>query len=924
MWNALVCGLVWGGALATSAASVSDYAVRLSAISQSSPPQIILTWPADAAATNCLLYRKLRDDSAWGSAVSLAALATNYVDSNVEAGGAYEYQIARTTPSYDSYGYIYAGIEVPLVESRGTVILLVDNSCVSSLTAELTRLQQDLVGEGWTVLRHDVPRMKVDPADTNAVVGAARASELASAKSLVLADYNANPSQVRVVFLLGHVLVPYSGVLAPDGHSQHSGAWPADVYYGNLDGIWGDSKFTSTGVSDLRNRNVPGDGKFDPSRLPSDVALQVGRVDLANLPAFSLKEIELLRQYLNKDHNFRHALLAVERRGLIDDNFGLSTGEPLAVNGWGNFAPMFGAGQTFTSASWIGTLATQSYLWGYGCGSGTFTACGGVASSTDFAANDPRVVFTMFFGSYFGDWDAQNNFLRAAVATPNYTLTSVWAGRPNWQFHHMALGETVGFSTRLSQNNSATYRANSYARYVHVALMGDPTLRLHPVAPPTSLVAAAHSTGGVDLSWRPSPDAIMGYHVYRAATVAGPFTRLNGALLGTTNYTDPASGSCSYMVRAVKLEVSGSGSYWNASQGIYCGFEARPILTITASSTSKVYGAPVPTLTAAYSGFVNGDTTNSLSSLAVLSTPATAGSPVGRYPITPSGASSSNYTLVYSPGTLVVQPAVPIGLGTSTANPALPGQLFSLSMTLQVVDPGAGTPSGAVQFKIAGANAGGPVVLSGSTATYFCSALAHGAYPVSAEYAGDGNFAGTTNWLWPDLLMNTPPVAGTDQVGRWPGREVKVLISSLLGNDFDADNDPVSFDGVGALSSNGGQVSIIGDWVVYTPPPGFTNTDTFTYTIRDSYAAQAHGMVVVHILSEEDLSSGLTITVLSGGSYLIRGDGIPGRAYRVVFAEELEPPSWQTLGTATADALGAFVLMDENGSAQRFYRLAYP
>ena len=65
------------------------------------------------------------------------------------------------------------------------------------------------------------------------------------------------------------------------------------------------------------------------------------------------------------------------------------------------------------------------------------------------------------------------------------------------------------------------------------------------------------------------------------------------------------------MVRAVKLEVSGSGSYYNASQGIFqalaSGF-GPPVLTITAQSTNKVYGAPLPGFTVLYSGFTNGDT----------------------------------------------------------------------------------------------------------------------------------------------------------------------------------------------------------------------------------------------------------------------------------------------------------------------------
>ena len=92
---------------------------------------------------------------------------------------------------------------------------------------ELSRLEQDLAGDGWTVLRHDVPRTAVNPANTNSSVWAARAGELASLKALIKADYNADPSNVKAVFLFGHLPVPYSGNLNPDGHPQHQGAWPA-------------------------------------------------------------------------------------------------------------------------------------------------------------------------------------------------------------------------------------------------------------------------------------------------------------------------------------------------------------------------------------------------------------------------------------------------------------------------------------------------------------------------------------------------------------------------------------------------------------------------------------------------------------------------------------------------------------------------
>jgi hypothetical protein len=82
-------------------------------------------------------------------------------------------------------------------------------------------------------------------------------------------------------------------------------------------------------------------------------------------------------------------------------------------------------------------------------------------------------------------------------------------------------------------------------------------------------------------------------------------------------------------------------------------------LTITADSMSKVYGAAVPALTASYSGFVNGDTTASLSTSPTISTTATATSPVAGspYPITASGAVDADYTIGYGPGSLTVTAA---------------------------------------------------------------------------------------------------------------------------------------------------------------------------------------------------------------------------------------------------------------------------
>ncbi|MEI7729701.1 MAG: hypothetical protein WCO56_09010 [Verrucomicrobiota bacterium] len=552
------------------ATALKDMAVQVSALVQTNPPKITLQWPVDSLATNYTVYRKTRDATNWGAGWVLGTNVSRYEDTNVSVGCAWEYRVqkggwAGSVPiPYEADGYVYAGIETPLTENRGKLILLVDQTVTNALSEELIRLKWDLIGDGWQVLRHDVL-----PTDS-----------VTNIKAIIQAEYNTDTNQVKAVFLLGHVPVPYSGDMAPDGHPDHTGAWPADVFYGDMHGVWTDAITGTNQSAYLRIRNLPGDGKYDQDYLPASVELQVGRVDLYQMPAFSLSTVELLRQYLRKDHHFKHRDFTAERRAFIDDQFGLvwwsSTNyEAFAANAWRDFSTFFGPSNC-APGSWFGlhagqtTLTNQSFLWAYGGSGGYYTGAYEIGSTSDFATKDSQAVFTMLFGSEFGDWDSANCFLRAPLAAKSFGLTCVWAGRPWWEFHHMALGETIGFSTRVSQENPYLYDANGDAvRLVSVALMGDPSLRMHPVAPPGPLLVASNATGGLDLSWRPSPDTVAGYHVYRAVSNGGAFLRLTTAPISGTNFTDSLATTNLYMVRAIKLETSASGTYWNASQGVF-------------------------------------------------------------------------------------------------------------------------------------------------------------------------------------------------------------------------------------------------------------------------------------------------------------------------------------------------------------------
>lgn len=524
-----------------------DRCVLLSAEVQKSPPRIELRWPADLKATGYAVFRKAPADAAWVEAgPALDAKETHYVDATVQVGTAYEYKVLKAGTAGDKTfrgsGYILAGVEVPLRDSRGKVVLVVDASQAVALAEPLLRLERDLAGDGWVVLRRDVPPTAAPP----------------EVKAVIKEAYEADRDAVRAVFLFGRVPVPYSGDTNPDGHGDHRGAWPADAYYGDMDGEWTDDKVEDPKASRAENRNAKGDGKFDPSQLPSPVELEVGRVDLSQMPAFGKSETELLRRYLDKNHAWRHGRLEALRRGLVCDKFGDFRGEAFVSSGWRNFAPLVGDG-TVRAADWFASLGAETYLLAQGSGAGGYQSCAGVGTTADFAAKPTKAVFTLLFGSYFGDWDSRDNLLRAPLAAESHGLVSVWAGRPHWVLHPMGLGETIGRCARLTQNNRGLYPpTGSFAGGVHVALMGDPTLRLHVVAPPADV-----KLGNGKLTWK-SADAV---HVYHAADAKGLFTRLTESPVKETTY--PATKKGVYMVRAVKLESGPSGSYFNASQGVF-------------------------------------------------------------------------------------------------------------------------------------------------------------------------------------------------------------------------------------------------------------------------------------------------------------------------------------------------------------------
>jgi hypothetical protein len=573
---------VFLAAAAAMALTSADRVVPVTASWQTNPAALTLNWTTGGQAQAWIVQRKPLLTPGWTTLAVLTNTAVAYTDTTAVAGTAFEYRVTRQDAITNAWGYLYAGFNLPPLTDRGTLILVVESNTAAALEPELRRFSGDLAGDGWRTLRLTAPRLNWNDAGWAAAV--------TNLKAHILAAHAADPT-VRAVLLFGRVPVPYSGDLAPDGHPEHVGAWPADAYYGDLDNApWTDT-ITSPVNNGARLYNIPGDGKFDPSWDPEFSAeLMVGRVDLADMPAFAQPEQELLRQYLAKNHQYRHVRTGTPPpRGLIRDNFGFNYGEAFAQTAIRDFGTWYGSSQAVAGA-WFPTLRTNRYQAAYGCGSGQYTYAVDVGTTADFATGPVHTVFAMLFGSRFGDWDNTNNFLRAPLASTPSILTCAWAGRPTWWSHPMDLGEPIGRVFQLVQGNTYhDYESEEPSMGVQAALMGDPTLRLHLPEPPRQLSASV--TGAqVILTWQPPPGSNWLYSVSRAPADSTAFSNLHAGLTGGLSYTGSldALTAAVFQVRAARLESVRSGSYTNVSQGLFARVAADGHVNQPPVATNRV------------------------------------------------------------------------------------------------------------------------------------------------------------------------------------------------------------------------------------------------------------------------------------------------------------------------------------------------
>jgi hypothetical protein len=574
----------------------ADYSFLRASVDPTTP-KVVLTYKVPTnSGLGVTVQRRLSTETNW-TTLATSVQGTNYTDSAVTFGRAYEYRVYRQDFFNSQYGnaeHICAAVNAAAVENRGKVVLLVDQTLSSQISSSVDQLTRDLVGDGWSFVRYDVPRHVDDySSSTSFRTNANNINNVI--KPLIRGAYQTDPT-TKIVFLIGHVPIPYSGTFNPDGHAcgpppvgpDHQGAWVADMFYGDLDGTWTDTSANYTNCNFPEPNNVPGDGKFDQDGIASPflMKLAIGRVDFARLPILTSSpppgvpaksEAALIQQYLNKDHLYRLKALSWQltnppSQSIVYGNFHDSRDNQIFEDA-GQAAVALGSSNRLVVGDFF-LQRSRSSLWGMmsGAGAGDSVNQGYPYlqhTSADLAnpANEPSSVFNVLLASFMGDWNlGNNNFLRTLLATPNYGLASMWTRYALWRVDSMGLGEPIGNAlTRMVNDPKNSF----YDRSRDLTILGDPTLRMHVLAPPAALVSNS-TAGSVQLSWQAS-EAGAQYYVYRGSLLTGPFSRISSAPINGTSYADnsPVGSQKIYMVRTLKSMTVGNGSYMNISQGAF-------------------------------------------------------------------------------------------------------------------------------------------------------------------------------------------------------------------------------------------------------------------------------------------------------------------------------------------------------------------
>ena len=130
---------------------------------------------------------------------------------------------------------------------------------------------------------------------------------------------------------------------------------------------------------------------------------------------------------------------------------------------------------------------------------------------------------------------------------------------------------------------------------MHIAYMGDPTLKIRNL-PAVESLKALSSNNFVYLNWNRIGN--NNYAIYRFDTLNRIFSRIHDEPINDTFFVDSfnhSSGRYVYAVKCIKLETTGSGTYYNTGGAAYATVDhVNSIITVNGGNQHNLRVYPNP------------------------------------------------------------------------------------------------------------------------------------------------------------------------------------------------------------------------------------------------------------------------------------------------------------------------------------------
>lgn len=202
---------------------------------------------------------------------------------------------------------------------------------------------------------------------------------------------------------------------------------------------------------------------------------------------------------------------------------------------------------------------------------------------------------------------------------------------------------------------------------------------------------------------------------------------------------------------------------------------------------------------------------------------------------------AGSVTLNQKPTITVVKAQSRTRIIGQTPNPSTPGQ--SVHVTFSVTSgEGGGTPTGQVTI-VSEQQPGVSCTADVSVGACDITLSASGDHHLIATYPGDQRFGDSSDDDH-HQVVNQAPVANADNYSTQAATPLSVPAPGVLGNDTDANGDPLTANVVSSTTQGGLVLNPDGSFT-YSPNPGATGTDSFVYTATDPTLTSAPATVTI-------------------------------------------------------------------------------